>query len=793
MAAAFEQIWYTWARRGVEGYNKAQVRATTAGLADPHAPLTAAARRLCRYDRPASGLDPAMAPVAFGWVDAQGYRFVFRRCATPPGPEGQRAAFAAHVLVAPVAACPLRDVARLWKAERIWFDLDRPIDIVPTRLDPLPLADVPTGLEVEAPDGAALEAFVAALLDARSDGRTLALALATKDMLSLVVAAVDRLPAPLLQGVSLSTYEPESTQGWFDIAGTFPHATKAPAELLATTLGDATDRARRASKAILASPWSASGRRRIDTALARVEEAGPAGVGHFLAVHDALDQLASGEEVEVNRLVAALRLPTGAAEICDSPAGRSAVAGALARIDPAVTSAFSSSLAILHTDQLQAIGVSTGEQVDLDSGQLVPTLECLAGLSAALEAGCLSTVLRRLETEPDRVPRLGSPALRRLVREPMSAPLADRVTGALGGPESRPLLTDQRVPTGRRARIAVDYLERTGDVATVTDAVRTDPGFAGAIAAAQPPPDALARVIAALGPASMATATAREVAASQELTIIDRASVMAQVAESFDLAGRVHLLAGIAADARGAAVLQAGLLPDLATGAAQESIEWAVAASSEPITIDQRLVPVLGAVNSGPARAWFRVLTACIRMPQASRQQLWREVDDSVRFAKQFDGRHAGLAADLVFDHACRTSVARELTSFERLAKQVAVLDVGPTAPIAGLRRPLVTGARNHSGALATLAVLHVAREISNNPPDVKPRELATALAPHGNACVARISHWQLEEVRPWFHPDQIGKAGWKWLESVGVRWADDTPRSRAALAKPMAWLRGKH
>ena len=68
--------------------------------------------------------EPDLAPISFGWIDADGVRFIFRRVATPQGEDGQPAAFGAHVLAVLAELCPADVAIRLWGAENLWRDID---------------------------------------------------------------------------------------------------------------------------------------------------------------------------------------------------------------------------------------------------------------------------------------------------------------------------------------------------------------------------------------------------------------------------------------------------------------------------------------------------------------------------------------------------------------------------------------------------------------------------------------------------------------------------------------------
>lgn len=72
-----EQLWFGWSEVGLEGSNRQQIIAASAGLADPATPLTRTVLRYCY-----SPTEPTI-----GWCEADGVRIAFRR--TPCGLDGR--------------------------------------------------------------------------------------------------------------------------------------------------------------------------------------------------------------------------------------------------------------------------------------------------------------------------------------------------------------------------------------------------------------------------------------------------------------------------------------------------------------------------------------------------------------------------------------------------------------------------------------------------------------------------------------------------------------------------------
>src|SRR5215467_10069032 len=98
-----EQLHYTWAEEGRQGLGRYQVTAASPDLADLTSDLATLALRLCRWSGEESS-DVA----SYGWIDARGYRFVFRRVGAGLTRDGRPGNFAAHVLVGSVSEITTR-------------------------------------------------------------------------------------------------------------------------------------------------------------------------------------------------------------------------------------------------------------------------------------------------------------------------------------------------------------------------------------------------------------------------------------------------------------------------------------------------------------------------------------------------------------------------------------------------------------------------------------------------------------------------------------------------------------
>jgi hypothetical protein len=94
---ALGQVWYTWARDGLEGVNRFQIVASSEPLEGRTRAFVEQARTFCRYSPP-DGASARSAPVSFGWSDVGTTRFAFCRTYLGEDATGRPGNFAAHVL-----------------------------------------------------------------------------------------------------------------------------------------------------------------------------------------------------------------------------------------------------------------------------------------------------------------------------------------------------------------------------------------------------------------------------------------------------------------------------------------------------------------------------------------------------------------------------------------------------------------------------------------------------------------------------------------------------------------------
>ena len=219
MSRSFAQLWYTWAINGLEGRSRFQIRAASPSL-QGGGRVAELARRLCRYEKPPRVYEPRLAPVSFGWIDSDGYRFIFRRAATEQGEQGQRAAFAAHVLAGPVEGCPVHIAVRLWGAD-LWQTVDDGgDDLTLKELDPAELIELAAAAAaVPQPPLDRVRNFLGIVLSAETSPPKATFDAEPDVLVGAMRTALAVGPYDFLEGVSFSTYEPPETAQSFDLCG----------------------------------------------------------------------------------------------------------------------------------------------------------------------------------------------------------------------------------------------------------------------------------------------------------------------------------------------------------------------------------------------------------------------------------------------------------------------------------------------------------------------------------------------------------------------------------------------
>ncbi|GAA4257339.1 GAP1-N2 domain-containing protein [Dactylosporangium darangshiense] len=392
-----EQFWYTRpaGRGGTPGF---QIVAASPGLRDRHSSTVATALRLCRYDPPADPDPGAEPPPSFGWVDADGLRYCFRRVPAGVDEYGRPGNLAAHILVAPRELLPAAELAARFASPWWW----RGSAVTTAELPCLSgLASVP---RKDPPEPAGLlPPFLDAILG--RGPRTLVAVPSAPQVVAGLVAAVERRFAGLMDEFAVSTYEGPDTALWFDIVGAVKPP---PGALLVTPGGDARTAApvARARTLILAP---------APRALALASRA--AGIGTpeadvrpLAAFIGGYDDLIHGARPGDDVLAALLGRPAVVdATLQEFPAVRAELALALVRgaAEPVAAAVRSGAGA----PALEAVGTAIADALTGNEtaapGRWDPVLARLPGLSAVLAAACERALLDRLAGEPALVEAAG--------------------------------------------------------------------------------------------------------------------------------------------------------------------------------------------------------------------------------------------------------------------------------------------------------------------------------------------------------------------------------------------------
>ena len=214
MTGAIEQLWYTRPPASAARNPGFQIVAASPGLADPGAMLTGMAMRLCRYDPPPRYVPPPT-PVSYGWVDAGGFRFCFRRASAGTDELGRPGNLTAHILAGPPELLRAAELAMRF-GSAWWWDGKVPDNRSLPALDSLD--EVPRQPPTAPPQLAdMLAAFVDAIIARRM--RTLLWLRFTPAEIAALVLAVDQAVPGLMDAHGVSTYESPRTASWFDIVG----------------------------------------------------------------------------------------------------------------------------------------------------------------------------------------------------------------------------------------------------------------------------------------------------------------------------------------------------------------------------------------------------------------------------------------------------------------------------------------------------------------------------------------------------------------------------------------------
>lgn len=467
MTSSVEQLYYTWAPRGVEGVNQFQIAAISPGLkAGPATAAMPMVRRLCRYDRPRrQGADT---PVSFGWLEHEGYRIAFRRVGLP-AEMGKRGNFAAHCLVARPPDLPEAAIAASFGAPFWWDGIGVDQQEEPgLELPAIGCAEitvdgyVPSAEETQAGIALAYHVFT------KPPEARLSIVASAED-LGRALRVVARLAPEALAGLSLSTYEGHPVFP-FDLIGS--EATQPGLHGCSLALPDDLD-----ESGLLTLDQLAKGDRlgRAAARTARAEGTSTAG-----AIWDAAKRivgLGRGEEVsDAGNLLA----DAGAIEIvCETDQGRAAVAAAVQRGGPSMLAAVGAAAAAMVGGDADALAAAIAERYR--SSSQVSGCAAVADAMGGSRGGVVLDAALDLALVEERAAATlgGDDAARLLARASQRGADVARVELLLRGARLQiaACAAEPEVPTSYLARMFVFGLD--GPIAPVglVAAVRTRPGL----------------------------------------------------------------------------------------------------------------------------------------------------------------------------------------------------------------------------------------------------------------------------------------------------------------------------
>lgn len=428
---AVEQIFFTWAKRGLSGHGMLQPVRTSAGFAGLSEQDRQLALTLCQYDAgTAAKIDY---PPSLGWIDRGSMRFAFSRVFLhdPSLQAGRPGNFAAHIAIGPAVSLPVSDLLGRFLSDGCWWQGPRSSDdlALPESLEwpqPPRCRRPRTGAATAA---AILSSLFESACPIRSDADPHAL-------LAGLVHIVDLLPQAL-DGFSVSTFEGPRMAGWFDLTGSHPvsRTLMSPeAEYLLQHRDEAEflhplhpkDDPRRAEDLAEIRAW------------ARVSR-----------------DMAAGT-VQPETIARILRLPHLVPQALDHwPALDEALSAAVAGRNPVVRSALLVEGSRIRADTLDRIGHSAGRLVSPTYAEQVST--DLAGMPADFHAGYAHAVAGRTDMLP-RIRRWSLDTIERLfdaALDPTTCPPKTRETFEarlieVGGPAS---LTLPALSSQCRARL----------------------------------------------------------------------------------------------------------------------------------------------------------------------------------------------------------------------------------------------------------------------------------------------------------------------------------------------------
>ena len=445
-----EQLHYTWAERGLQGHGRYQVTAVSPGLADLSGERAALARRLCRQPG-----EEGPNAVSFGWIDARGYRFVFRRVAAGLTADGRPGRFAAHVLVAPVRMITVPDLLHNPCAAGLWWSGEEEESQSLPCMSPQPLCPWPSpGPEAQhqqEPSDDAVTLVLAHLLGTEGTGQvpgTWPAVLAAAARLSKVIpASFDSVP-------SFATLEQGEVADWFQLAGSGDRATIA-AQPPASA---------RAAAALIMSGHP-EGIRMARAAAEATEREGQLRWREFTVLAAAFRALLAEGSVDCADLLPSLAKPRTAGEVLQNRRGRAVVVEALLASQPDVHAALTASARGIGHNVLREVGMDLAEGMLAAAPAHQPEAQTWRALLRIGEPlgehvldGIAVVALSAPAGDESGWPReILQACLRSTALKPAQVPML--VKAAAGLDDLAPILADRDIAVGYRADVAVVALE----------------------------------------------------------------------------------------------------------------------------------------------------------------------------------------------------------------------------------------------------------------------------------------------------------------------------------------------
>lgn len=611
MTAGLEQLLYTWAPRGVEGSNRFQIAAATAGLSSRHAPLTATALKLCRYDSAGLSAAATEAPVSFGWADVGERRFVFRRVYVGRDASNRPGNFAAHILVGPPSMLPLGQVLARYNSPAWWGGLggttENPAGL---RLKPTELALMPTGDQALTASEDLVRDLTGLLLAPKTRRMRIAVAADSPEVVAALFAVASVLPE-VLEGVSVSSYERGGGADLFQIhgvgrggrppAGAVLIAVSAPRQAQPADVTTAT----RLTLSADGGDW-----RLVDAAkqVAR-ERSSSFDTECFVSLVGALEAIGSGEQVDSAQISTVLQSPGPAELVLSLPEGLRVVAGHLLDGDRRTLDALAAVAGDVAPSLLMATGQEVGRRLVAQRavGRFPQAQRLLQRAGELLLGGVCEQVFTSCQADPSLLNTENEvEVLLELLIYADNAQKADQEVGGLldeavpfywrlGGSASLPLRW--------RARICAGALQNAPRAAIgVSDFVADDPRLVGEMLCHLADLDVLREVVLRL-PLTAVLQVLEELwpvfGRAEWIELAHQRVIRLKPAE------QVVFLSKIARKDRGSPVWD-----DLACSVLRRTVDGLLADESRSPIPNSRIQAVLTLSTGEPARQWSKLLHA---------------------------------------------------------------------------------------------------------------------------------------------------------------------------------------